>query len=55
MNPKIDAYFSRIENWQEELETLRAFILDCGLMEVLKMGRSVLCVSKRERHFVGRL
>lgn len=38
MNPKVDAYFERIESWQEELETLRGFILDCGLTEELKWG-----------------
>jgi uncharacterized protein YdeI (YjbR/CyaY-like superfamily) len=38
MNPKVDKYFGRIDSWQEELETLRAFILDCGLTEELKWG-----------------
>ncbi|NJN77605.1 MAG: hypothetical protein HC803_04160 [Saprospiraceae bacterium] len=38
MNPKVDKYFDRIDSWQEELETLRAFILDCGLTEELKWG-----------------
>jgi uncharacterized protein YdeI (YjbR/CyaY-like superfamily) len=38
MNPKVDNYFSKLEKWQKELETLRMIILDCGLTEELKWG-----------------
>jgi uncharacterized protein YdeI (YjbR/CyaY-like superfamily) len=38
MNPKVDTYFSKLKQWQEELEQLRAIILDCGLTEELKWG-----------------
>jgi uncharacterized protein YdeI (YjbR/CyaY-like superfamily) len=38
MNPKVDFYFSKSQKWQEELEKLRTFILDCGLSEELKWG-----------------
>jgi len=38
MNPKVDAYLSKLEKWQEELEALRMIILDCGLREELKWG-----------------
>jgi uncharacterized protein YdeI (YjbR/CyaY-like superfamily) len=38
MNPKIDAYFDSVQNWQQELEKLRTIILDCGLTEELKWG-----------------
>jgi uncharacterized protein YdeI (YjbR/CyaY-like superfamily) len=38
MNPKVDFYFSRAKQWQEEFETLRMIILDCGLTEELKWG-----------------
>src|SRR6266404_7798655 len=38
MNPKVDFYFSKAKKWQEELEKLRAIVLDCGLTEELKWG-----------------
>ena len=38
MNPKVDAYISRSQKWEKELEKLRAIILDCGLTEELKWG-----------------
>jgi uncharacterized protein YdeI (YjbR/CyaY-like superfamily) len=38
MNPKVDFYFVKAGNWQEELEQLRRIVLDCGLTEELKWG-----------------
>jgi uncharacterized protein YdeI (YjbR/CyaY-like superfamily) len=38
MNSKVDFYFSKAKNWQEELEQLRMIVLDCGLTEELKWG-----------------
>src|SRR5947208_11578751 len=38
MNPKVDFYFSKAENWQKELDKLRDIILSCGLTEELKWG-----------------
>jgi len=38
MNPKVDFYFHKAQQWQEELEKLREILLDCGLSEVLKWG-----------------
>lgn len=38
MNPKVDFYFDKAKNWQEEIKQLRSIILDCGLMEELKWG-----------------
>ena len=38
MNPKVDFYFSKAKNWQEEIKTLRMIVLDCGLTEELKWG-----------------
>src|SRR6478672_7439658 len=38
MNPKVDFYFDKNENWKKELEQLRAIALECGLMEELKWG-----------------
>ena len=38
MNPNVDFYFEKAGEWQQELEELRAIILDCGLTEELKWG-----------------
>jgi uncharacterized protein YdeI (YjbR/CyaY-like superfamily) len=38
MNPKVDWYFTKHKKWQEEIETLREIVLDCGLTEELKWG-----------------
>jgi uncharacterized protein YdeI (YjbR/CyaY-like superfamily) len=38
MNPNVDWYFSKNENWEKEINKLRAIILDCGLVEELKWG-----------------
>jgi uncharacterized protein YdeI (YjbR/CyaY-like superfamily) len=38
MNPKVDFYFSKAKNWQEEIKKLRNIILSCGLTEELKWG-----------------
>lgn len=38
MNSKVDFYFNKAKQWQEELEKLRMMILDCGLVEELKWG-----------------
>ena len=40
MNPKVDAYFSKVNlPWKEEMEKLRTIALDCGLTEELKWGK----------------
>jgi uncharacterized protein YdeI (YjbR/CyaY-like superfamily) len=38
MNPKVDSYFSKANNWEKELELLRTIVLECGLTEELKWG-----------------
>src|ERR1700722_7129253 len=38
MNPKVDAFLSKVQKWQQEFKKLRAIILDCGLTEELKWG-----------------
>src|SRR5450631_4140575 len=38
MNPKVDFYLNNAKAWQQELEKLRAIVLDCGLAEELKWG-----------------
>lgn len=37
-NPKVDHYLGQAKQWQQELEALRAIILDCKLTETLKWG-----------------
>lgn len=50
MNPKVDFYFNKAKKWQEELEQLRTFVLDCGLTEELKWG--VPCYTFEKRNIV---
>lgn len=38
MNPKVDFFFNKAKQWQEEYEKLRAIVLECGLAEELKWG-----------------
>lgn len=38
MNPKVDFYFNKANQWQEELEKLRMITLACHLDEELKWG-----------------
>ncbi|ACC74541.1 DUF1801 domain-containing protein [Paraburkholderia phymatum] len=38
MNPKVDAYISKLDKWRKEMETLRAIALDAPLTEELKWG-----------------
>ncbi|WP_299288160.1 YdeI family protein [uncultured Mucilaginibacter sp.] len=38
MNPKVDFYFDKDQNWQQELGHLRTIVLNCGLKEELKWG-----------------
>jgi uncharacterized protein YdeI (YjbR/CyaY-like superfamily) len=37
-NPKVEFYFRKAKQWQEEFEKLRDIVLDCGLSEDLKWG-----------------
>lgn len=37
-NPKVDWFFNKPTQWQEEYEKLRMIVLDCGLTEELKWG-----------------
>ncbi|MEJ7768687.1 MAG: DUF1801 domain-containing protein [Chitinophagaceae bacterium] len=38
MNPKVDFYFSKASDWQEEIKKLRVILLNCQLTEELKWG-----------------
>ena len=50
MNPKVDGYLKRANEWREEFEKLRMIILDCGLTEELKWG--VPCYTFEKRNIV---
>jgi uncharacterized protein YdeI (YjbR/CyaY-like superfamily) len=43
MNPKVDFYFTKAQQWQQEIQQLRMIVLGCGLNEALKWG--VPCYS----------
>lgn len=38
MNPKVDFYFDKVQQWQEEIKQMRNIVLDCHLSEELKWG-----------------
>ena len=38
-NPTVDSWFAKPGTWQAEAATLRAVLLDCGLVEELKWGK----------------
>ena len=46
MNPKVDFYFNKAKEWQDELELLRKIVLDCGLTEELKWGKPCYTFQK---------
>jgi len=46
MNPKVDFFFSKAKNWQEELNQLRRIVLDCNLSEDLKWGNPCYTFEK---------
>jgi uncharacterized protein YdeI (YjbR/CyaY-like superfamily) len=50
MNPKVDFFFSKAKEWQEEFEKLRTIILDCPLIEELKWG--VPCYTFEKKNIV---
>jgi len=50
MNPKVDWFFDKDTNWQEEYEKLRMIILECGLTEELKWGCP--CYSFEKKNIV---
>ena len=50
MNPKVDWFFDKAEQWKEEFKKLRVLLLDCGLAEELKWG--VPCYTFRKSNIV---
>ena len=49
-NPKVDFYFTKAKQWQEEFTLLRTIVLDCGLTEELKWG--VPCYTVNDNNVV---
>jgi len=47
MNPKIDAYLSKAEKWQDESREMRRILLDSQLTEELKWGKPCYTLEKR--------
>jgi len=47
MNPRVDVLLNKARRWREELEELRAIILDCELTEELKWGKPCYTFQKR--------
>jgi uncharacterized protein YdeI (YjbR/CyaY-like superfamily) len=52
MNPKVDFYFTKGKNWQEEIRKLRKVVLDCGLNAELKWGCHCYTFQKRNIVFI---
>jgi uncharacterized protein YdeI (YjbR/CyaY-like superfamily) len=46
MNPKVDWFFNKASQWQEEYDKLRKIILGCGLTEELKWGQPCYTFEK---------
>src|ERR1700730_18571221 len=50
MNPKVDFFFNKAQQWQEEYEKLRLICLEAGLTEELKWGCP--CYTFQEKNIV---
>ena len=46
-NPKVNFFFDKAKQWQEEFEKLRAILLDTGLAEELKWGHPCYTLGKK--------
>ena len=46
-NPKVDFFFNKAGQWQEEYGKLRMIVLSCGLTEELKWGCPCYALQKR--------
>jgi len=49
-NPKVDFYFKKARQWQEEYEKLRTIVLDCKLTEELRWGCP--CYTSEKKNIV---
>ena len=55
MNPKVNAFFTNAERWQEEMEKLRMICLDCGLTEELKWAQPCYTLNNSNIVIIGEL
>ena len=46
LNPKVDWFFNKASQWQEEYQQLRIICLGCGLTEELKWGQPCYTLNK---------
>lgn len=46
-NPKVDWFFNKTQQWQEEFGQLRSIVLECDLVEELKWGQPCYTFDKR--------
>ncbi len=46
-NPKVDFFFNKATQWQQEFKKLRTILLACGLTEELKWGVPCYTVEKK--------
>lgn len=46
-NPKVDWFFNKTQQWQEEFGQLRSIVLECDLIEELKWGQPCYTFDKR--------
>jgi uncharacterized protein YdeI (YjbR/CyaY-like superfamily) len=53
MDPKVDAFFRKIEKWQKESEKLRAILIECPLHEELKWGEPCYTSHKKNIVLIG--
>jgi uncharacterized protein YdeI (YjbR/CyaY-like superfamily) len=54
-NPKVDGYIRKSKQWQEELQKLRAIILDSELTEEVKWRVPCYTFQGKNVLFIGRL
>jgi uncharacterized protein YdeI (YjbR/CyaY-like superfamily) len=55
LNPSVDGYIRKSKQWQEELQALRAIILDSGLTEEVKWRVPCYTFEGRNVLFIGHL
>ncbi len=47
MNPQVDAYITKLKNWQAEIKILRSILLDCKLEEAIKWGQPCYSINNK--------
>ena len=52
-NPKVDALLKKAKKWQEEMEKLRAIVLDCNLSEEVKWRQPCYTLQNKNIIVIG--